>query len=197
MYEACLESIQPFWISLELVVWPRCNLAASQRRPYCTSVNSHCPGASQSAVRRRWLSLCTVWPSHSQISSPSTAILALGKARSPRTVRGPTDLGDVMLCQKSLHKSHRMGRRIVMMKLICSLGHCERDVRTVHTLSQRHLTANWLAPRESGCSRMCSKVSSDWLPSYIEATRPVLEIFKMAGYLPDRPLKHSSAYSLD
>jgi hypothetical protein len=35
---------------------------------------------------------------------------------------------------------------------------------------------------------MHSKVSSDWLPSYIKATQPVLEIFKMAGYFPDRPL---------
>jgi hypothetical protein len=34
---------------------------------------------------------------------------------------------------------------------------------------------------------MHSKVSSDWLPSYIKATRPVLEIFKMAGYFPDNP----------
>jgi hypothetical protein len=33
---------------------------------------------------------------------------------------------------------------------------------------------------------MSNKVSSDWLPSYIEATRPVLEIFKMAVYFPDR-----------
>jgi hypothetical protein len=34
---------------------------------------------------------------------------------------------------------------------------------------------------------MHSKVSSDWLPSYIKATRPVLEILKMAGYFPDSP----------
>jgi len=34
---------------------------------------------------------------------------------------------------------------------------------------------------------MHSKVSSDWLPSYIRATGPVLEIFKMAGYLMDSP----------
>jgi hypothetical protein len=33
---------------------------------------------------------------------------------------------------------------------------------------------------------MRSKVSSDRLPSYIKVTRPVLEIFKMAGYFPDR-----------
>jgi hypothetical protein len=32
---------------------------------------------------------------------------------------------------------------------------------------------------------MHSKVSSDWLPSYIKAMRPVLKIFKMAGYFPD------------
>jgi hypothetical protein len=32
-YEACPQSIQPFWISQEPVAWPWCNLAASQRRP--------------------------------------------------------------------------------------------------------------------------------------------------------------------
>ena len=42
-YEGCPESIQPFWISREPVAWPWCNLAASQRRPYCASVNSHSP----------------------------------------------------------------------------------------------------------------------------------------------------------
>ena len=34
---------------------------------------------------------------------------------------------------------------------------------------------------------MHSKVSSDWLPRYIKATRAFLEIFKMAGYFPDGP----------
>jgi len=29
---------------------------------------------------------------------------------------------------------------------------------------------------------MHSKVSTDWLPSYIKATQPVLEIFKEEGY---------------
>jgi hypothetical protein len=32
---------------------------------------------------------------------------------------------------------------------------------------------------------MHSKVSTDWLPSYIKATPLFLEIFKMAGYFPD------------
>jgi len=49
-----------------------------------------------------------------------------------------------MLCQKSLHDSCRMGRRIVVMKLICLLGHCECDRQTVHKLSQRNLTADLL-----------------------------------------------------
>jgi hypothetical protein len=66
---------------------------------------------------------------------------------------------------------------------------CECDSHTLHKLSQWRLTADWLAPRESDCSRMRSTVSSDWLPSYIKATRPFLEIFKMAGYFPDSPLK--------
>ena len=64
---------------------------------------------------------------------------------------------------------------------------CECDRHTVHKLSQRHLTAEWLAPRESDCSRMHSKVSSDWLPSYVKATQPVLEIYKKDGYFLDSP----------
>jgi hypothetical protein len=43
IYEGCLESIQPFWISQEPVLWPWCNLEASQSRPYCASVYSHSP----------------------------------------------------------------------------------------------------------------------------------------------------------
>jgi len=38
LYEGCRESTQPFWISREPVRWPWCNLAASQRRPYCASM---------------------------------------------------------------------------------------------------------------------------------------------------------------
>jgi len=63
----------------------------------------------------------------------------------------------------------------------------EYDGHTVHMVSQRRLTADWLAPWESDCSRTHSKVSSDWLPSYIKATRPVLEILKMAEYFPVTP----------
>jgi len=62
---------------------------------------------------------------------------------------------------------------------------CECDVHTVHKLSTSHCQLT--SPTGEDCSRMHSKVSSGWLPSYIEVTRPVLEIFKMARYFPDRP----------
>jgi len=84
-----------------------------------------------------------------------------------------------------------MSRRIVVMKLICSLGYFECDDHTVYKLSQRRLTADWLAPRENDWSRMNSKVSSDWLPSYIKARGPVLELFTMTGYFPESPHKFS------
>jgi len=42
-YEGCPESIGPFWISREPFASPWCNLADSQRRPYCAYVNSHSP----------------------------------------------------------------------------------------------------------------------------------------------------------
>ena len=66
---------------------------------------------------------------------------------------------------------------------------CKCDSHAVHKLSQRRLTADWLAQRESDRLRMRSKVSSGWMPSYIKAMRPVLEILKMDWYFPDSPRK--------
>jgi hypothetical protein len=63
---------------------------------------------------------------------------------------------------------------------------CECDSHTAHKLSQWHLTADWLAPQESDCSQRHSKVSSEWLPSYIKVTQLVLKIFKMDRYIPER-----------
>jgi len=57
-------------------------------------------------------------------------------------VGGLTDLGDVIFYPKILLNSYKVGRRVVVMKLICSLGHCECDGHTVHKLSQRCLTAD-------------------------------------------------------
>jgi len=63
----------------------------------------------------------------------------------------------------------------------------ECNGHTVHKLNLLRLTAKRLTPQEGDCSRMHSKVSSDWLSGYIKATRPVLEIFKMVVYFPDSP----------
>jgi len=92
-YNAYLESIFPFWISREPVSWPWCNLAASQRRPYCASVNGHSPVG---LVSWQWDTVDWAYvlcDSRSQITSLSTVILALGKTRSRREpnvgCRGP------------------------------------------------------------------------------------------------------------
>jgi len=50
-YEACPESIQPFWIFREPVVWPWRNLAASQGGPYCAAVISR---SSVGLGSRQW-----------------------------------------------------------------------------------------------------------------------------------------------
>ena len=79
------DSIWPSWISREPVTWHWCNLAASQSRPYCASVNSHSP---MGLVSRQWDAVdwaCEqCHPRNSQISSLSAVILALGKARNRR-----------------------------------------------------------------------------------------------------------------
>ena len=89
-YEVCLESIQPFWISWEHVVWPWCNLAASQRKLYCACVNSHSPIG---LVSQQWNTV--------------------GWARV-----GLKDLGDAVFWGGgTLHKNWRMGMHIVVLKL--------------------------------------------------------------------------------
>jgi hypothetical protein len=61
--------------------------------------------------------------------------------------------------------------------------------------TELRLTAELLAPRESDCSRLRSKVSSDWLQCSIKVKRPVLEIFKMAAYFPDISRMHPLAHN--
>ena len=77
---------------------------------------------------------------------------------------------------------------------------CECDGHTEYKPSQRRLTANWLAPQESDCSQMDSKVFSNWLRSYIKAMRMVLEILKMARYFSDSPcipIQHHMSLKLE
>jgi len=190
--KGCPGSIQPFWISREPVAWPWCNLAASQRRLYCASVNSYSPVG---LVSRQWDAvdwacvLCDrrihndrasrsassrqrAWPFYSSHAGFFWKSITL-----PRFIRHPT--AQIWLPATSAFPKAKLAFE--------SLEICACDGHTVHKLTQQRLTADWLAPRESDCSRIHTKVSSDWLPSYIKATRMVLEIFKMAGYFPDSP----------
>ena len=187
--EGCLESIRPFWISREPIAWPWCNLAASQRRPYCASVHSHSPVG---LVSRQWDAVdwaCVLCDRriHNYRASRSA---------SSRQCACPFYSSRAGFFGKA---SHHLGLSAPLQPKFASCDfwlfpklksplkwmRCECDGHTVHKLSQRRLTAEWLAPRESDCSRMRRKVSSDLLSSYIKATQPVLEIFKMAGYFPD------------
>jgi hypothetical protein len=154
----------------------------------CIREQSLSCGASQSAVRRRWLSLCTVWPSHSQWPSEQTRQCAcifyssragfFGKASHEPGLSSPLQprFGSLRLLAFPKAKIAVVREQI-----------CECDGDTVHKISRCRLTANLLAPSDSDCSQMHSKVSSDWLPSYIKAKRPVLEIFKMVWYFPYSP----------
>jgi hypothetical protein len=160
-------------------------MAASQRRPYCVSVNSHCPGG---LVSRQWDAVCwaCVLCDRRIYSDQASRLANLHQCAWPFcSSRGAIFFGKT---------SHRPGlsaplqprfgslRFLAFLKAKLTIESeeiCEWDVHTVHKVSQRRLTADWLAPWDSECSRMRSKVSSDWLPSYIKVTWPVLEIFKM------------------
>jgi len=139
-------------------------------------------------VRSRWLSLCIVWPLHAQWSSEQISFITtmrlpnlqlscrffFGKESHHPGLSGPLQPRFGSLQLVPFHKAKVAVEREEI---------CEYDCHTVHKLSQRRLTADWLVPRESDCLRMHSKVSPDWLPSYIKATRPVLETFKMTKWL--------------
>jgi hypothetical protein len=151
----------------------------SEKTLLCIREQSLSCGASQSAVRRRWLSLCTVWPSHSQwpreisfMPTYSSRAGFSGKASHRPGLSAPLQPRFGSLRLLAFPKAKIAVEREEI---------CECNGHTVHKLSQRLLAADWLAPRESDCSRMHSMVSSDWLPSYIKATSAVLMIFKMAG----------------
>jgi len=191
-YKVYPESIHPFCISQEPVVWPWCNLAASQRRPYCASVNSH---SLVGLVSRQWdaVDWACVLCDHCIHNDRAS------RSASSRQCACPFYSSCAGFFGKPSHHpglSASLQPRFGSLPLLAFSKAkiavereeiCECDGHTVHTLSQRRLTADWLAPRESDCSWMHSKVSSDWLSSYITATRPVLEIFKMAGHFTDSP----------
>ena len=191
-YMGCPESIRQLWVSWEPVTWPWCNLVASQRKPYCASFYSHSPVG---LISRQWdasdwacvLCDCCIhndWPSISassqQYACPFYSSRAgfFGKASHHPGLSAPLQSRFGFLQLLAFPKAKIPVEREVIF---------ECDGHTVHKLSERRLTADWLAPRESDCKQMRSKISSDWLPSYIKATRPVLGIFKMDGYVPHSP----------
>ena len=171
---------------------PWCNVAANRRRPYCASVNSH---SSMGPVSRQWdavdwaCALCDGRIHNDRESRPASSLQCACPFYSSRTsFSGKTSHHPGL----SAPLQHRFGslRILVFPKAKIAVEReeiSECDGHTVHKLSQRRLTAYWLDPRESDCSWMHGKVSSDWLPSYIKATRMFLEIFRMAGYCLDSP----------
>jgi len=167
-------------ICWELVMWLWCNLAASQKRPYCASVNGHSPVG---LVSRQWDAIdwaCVLCDRCIQNDGPSRSASSqhcacpfysscagfFGKALHP-SLSAPLQPRFGSLWLLAFPKAKIAVEREVI---------CECDGHTIHELSHWRLTANWLVSRESECSWMCSKVSSDWLPSYVKATRLGLDI---------------------
>jgi hypothetical protein len=152
----CPESIRPFWISWELLMQPWCNLAASQRRPYCTSVNSHSPMGlvSQQWDAADWERVLCDRRIHNDRASRSdnapahsTALVQAFLAKHHIT----------QVCQPPLLPRFGSPQLLAFPKTKIAIIEreetCESDGHTVHKLSQRCLTANGPAPWESDCSR--------------------------------------------
>jgi len=173
-YEVCPESIQRFWISREPVMWPWCNLAAGQRRPYCASVNSHSPVG---LVSRQWDTvdwtcvLCDrrIYSDRASISANlyqcacpfySSCAGFYSKTSHYRGVSAPLQprFGSLRLLgfpkANVALESEEIGKR---------------DGHTVHKLSQRRLTADWLAPLTVHGSAVRSPLTDcqvTWRPRY-------------------------------
>jgi hypothetical protein len=167
-------------------------LAASQRRPYCVSMNSHCPVG---LVTQQWDAVDTAWVlCDRRIHSDQAS-----RSASSQQCACPSYSAHAGFFDKASHYpglsaplQPRFGSLWLLdfPKAIITVEReeiCECDSHTVHKLSQRCLTTSQLAPLESDCSGMNNKVFFHWLRSYIKAMQPVLEIFRMAGYFPDSP----------
>jgi hypothetical protein len=133
------------------------NLAASQRWPYCGSMNSHCPVGLVSwqwdAVDWACVLCVTVTFTmteradqlhHDNVPAHSTALMQTfsGKASHHPGLSTPLQPRFGSLRLLAFPKA----------KIAIERGEiCECDSHTVHKLSQQCLTANCLAPRESDC----------------------------------------------
>jgi len=188
MYIGCPEIIRRFWVSWQPVAWPWCNLEVSQRRPYCASVNSHFPVG---LVSRQWDAVdwtCVLCDRHmhnnratsDNAPAHSTALVQaffLGGGEHLITqVCQPPYSPNLALCDFRLFpklKSPLKGRRCVNATVT--------KYRSLVSGSHCRLTSpkgEWLFTN--------AQYGLPWLPRY-KATQPILEIFKMIGYFPDRP----------
>jgi hypothetical protein len=156
-YMCCPESIQTYWISREPVAWPYCNLSASERRPYCASVNTHSPVG---LISRQWdaaewacvLCYCRIHNDRASRSASSRQCACPFYSSSCRllwqNITSPRSLSPLQPRFGSL-------RLMAFPKAIIAFERadiCECDAHTVHKLSQRGLTAEWLVPRKRDCS---------------------------------------------
>jgi len=147
-----VQVVGPFFQSWELFGWPWCNLTASQRRPYCSSVNSH---SSVGLVNQQWDTIdwtCRMCDrciqservirsaSSQQCTCPCYSCLMglFGKASHHQCLSAPLHprFGSLWLLAFPTTKFALEREEI-----------CECDGHTVHRLSQWHLPAEWLAPR--------------------------------------------------
>jgi hypothetical protein len=100
-------------------------------------------------VRRRWLSLYTVWPSHSQW--PSEQVIFITTMRLPipqlscrifwQSITSPRSVSPLQPRFGFLRLLAPPKAKIAVERK----DNCEWDGHTVHKLSQRRLTADWLA----------------------------------------------------
>ena len=166
IYEGYPESIWPFWISREPVAWPWCNLVASQRRPYCASVNSN---SRVGLVSWQWDAvdwacvLCDCRLHNDQASRSDSSRQCACPFYSCRTGFSFSKASHHPGLSVPLQPSFGSLWLVAFPKTKIAVEReiCECDGHTVHKLSQRRLTAEWLAQCESHCSWMHSKVSSD------------------------------------
>ena len=177
-------------------MWPWCNLAASQKRPYCASVKSH---SHVGLASRQWDTVdwaCVLYDRRihndraNRSASSRQCACQLYSCRAGFFLGGGAKRHVTQVVQHPYSPDFGSLQLLVFPKAKIAVEMEEifaYDCHTAHKLSQRLLTADWLVPLECDCSRMRSNVSSDWLPSYIKATRPVLEIFKMDRYFRDNP----------
>jgi len=193
MYVGCPESIHPLWISREPDAWPWCYLAASQRRPYCTSVNSH---SLVGLVSRQWDAVdwaCVLCDRGNHNDRASRSASSQRCAWPFYSSRAGFFLARHHITQMSAPLQPIFGslRLVAFPTAEIAVEReviCTSDGHTLHKVSQGCLTADWLAPWESDCSRMCIKVSSDWLPSYIKAMQMVPWAIQNGRILSTQPM---------